>query len=157
MPLLIEHGAWHVLLTKRNEDMEHHKGQIAFPGGATDEGEDCVQTALREAQEEINLRSEAVDVVSCLSDIWTPSGYVITPVAGFISSLEGLALNPAEVSRIFTAPLSHFASSENVEIRTRVIDEKEYELYYYYYAGETIWGATALMLRQLLSCTDLMQ
>src|SRR5512139_663197 len=87
-----------VLLTKRTSDVEHHKNQISFPGGSVDETDtDIVQTALRETQEEIGIRRSDVEVLGLFDDVWTPSGFRITPVIGFVPSLPPLSVNSEEV------------------------------------------------------------
>jgi 8-oxo-dGTP pyrophosphatase MutT (NUDIX family) len=149
-------GEWQVLLTRRTEDLGHHRGQIAFPGGSIEEGETPLDAALRETEEEIGLPRDAVDVLGVFSDIWTPTGFIITPVAGLLPPEVELLPNPAEVARIFSAPLAFFARPENAE--TRELDVPgmgKRTVYYYHVAGETVWGATAHILRQFLLCTGL--
>jgi 8-oxo-dGTP pyrophosphatase MutT (NUDIX family) len=150
IPLVAADHDWEIVLTRRNRELPHHRGQIAFPGGSTDEGEDCMQTALREAAEEIGLDPGIVHVLGCHDDIWTPSGFVISPVVGVLGSTDGLRPNPAEVSRLFTVPLSFFADESNAHRQTMRHDGIDREVFFYQWDGETIWGATALMLRNLL-------
>jgi len=77
----------HVLLTKRTSIVEHHKGQISFPGGSADEGDNSlIETALRETAEEIGLESSSVRILGLYHDQWTPTGFSITPVIGYIPS-----------------------------------------------------------------------
>ncbi len=148
--LFAKDGAWQLLLTRRTSDLPHHRGQIAFPGGSVDAGEDCVATALREAEEEVALHPSDVDVLGCHDDIWTPTGFVISPVVGVIRSLSDLVPNPVEVSRIFSVPLAYFADDRNAEPQIFEHDGVERNVYFYYYDNETIWGATALIIRNFL-------
>lgn len=143
-------GEWHLLLTRRTSYLPHHRGQIAFPGGSVDGGEHCIETALREAEEEIALHPSEVDVLGCHDDIWTPTGFVISPVVGVIRSIADLKPNPVEVSRIFSVPLAYFADDRNAEPQIIEDDGVKRKLYFYLYDKETIWGATALIIRNLL-------
>lgn len=106
IPLLPADRDWEVLLTRRNSDLPHHKGQVAFPGGSVDAGENCMDAALREAHEEIGLTPSRVEILGCHDDIWTPSGFIISPVVGILADADGLAPNPDEVARMFSVPLS---------------------------------------------------
>jgi 8-oxo-dGTP pyrophosphatase MutT (NUDIX family) len=155
-PLICVDGVWHFVLTRRTEDLEHHRGQISFPGGAADPGETAQQTALREAWEEIGLASEHVDVLCLVDDRWTPSGFCITPVLGIVRSMETLRPNPAEVSRIFTVPLAVFCDEANAEVRTVSVNGFTRNVYYYHHDGETIWGATAFIIRDILRLLGLL-
>jgi hypothetical protein len=83
-------------------------------------------------------------------DIWTPSGFIISPVVGLVDDPGTLTPNPVEVARIFTVPLSFFAEEGNVDRQTLRYEGVDREVFFYSWGGETIWGATALMLRNLL-------
>jgi 8-oxo-dGTP pyrophosphatase MutT (NUDIX family) len=149
-PFVRVDDAWHLLFTKRTEDLEHHKGQVSFPGGSLEEFEPVEAAALRETFEEIGIPAHAVTVLGYLNDIWTPSGYIITPVAGIIHSLDHLAVNPGEVSRVFTVPLSYFLIDSNAEVRNISLHGITRKVHFYEHDGETIWGATAMILRDLV-------
>ncbi|MFZ1731854.1 MAG: CoA pyrophosphatase [Bacteroidota bacterium] len=155
IPLLDADGEWEVLLTRRTSDLPHHRGQIAFPGGSLDAGENCVQAAIREANEEIGLDPANVQILGCHDDIWTPSGFIISPVIGVVATGEGLKPNPAEVARLFYVPLSFFADTATAQRQTLMHEGIEREVYFYQWGGETIWGATALMLRNLLGLLEM--
>lgn len=140
-----------VLLTKRTEDVEHHKGQISFPGGGIDQGDnDIVATALREASEEIGLDPGDVQILGLFDDHWTPSGYCITPVVGFCSRLPQLTPNPDEVEKIIEIPVSFFLDSKNERVEHRRRGDRDLPVYFYTYGDLIIWGATAAMLRSIL-------
>jgi 8-oxo-dGTP pyrophosphatase MutT (NUDIX family) len=156
VPLLEVGGEWHLLFTKRSEDLEHHRGQVSFPGGATEEGESPEDAALRETFEEISIGPGHIHLVQRLDEIWTPSGFIITPVVGFLHSTEHLQASAAEVSRVFTVPLSFFCLPDSAEIREVHVNGFTRQVYFYHYDGETIWGATAFILRNLLQVLGLL-
>jgi len=151
VPIVKEEGELGFLFTKRTEDLEHHKGQVSFPGGAMESGEEPEETALREAQEEIGLLPDRVELIGRVDELWTPSGYCIVPVIGLIANPNLLYPNPNEVSRIFTAPLAFFSHSANVQLKTVHVNGFTRDVYFYEFSGESIWGATAFILRDVLS------
>lgn len=152
MPLFVDEDGWHLLLTRRTDHVETHKGQVSFPGGARDpEDGDLVQTALREAWEEVGLAPQDVQVLGCLPPMALVSHFVVTPVAGMIPWPYPLKLSRDEVSRVFSIPLDWLADPAN-----RYTLEHDHEgqrwpvLYYQPYDGEVLWGASAYMTSQLL-------
>ena len=138
------------ILTRRSKNLPSHAGQIAFPGGSIDKGEELVTAALREAWEEIALPKERVALAGKLNDIWTPSKFIVTPVVGTLDSAAHLKPNPAEVDRIFTVPLRFFADDSNARTKDVEVNGFKRTVYFYDYDGETIWGATAFIIRNLL-------
>jgi len=141
----------HVLLTKRTEDVEHHKGQISFPGGAQDDDDkNHVATALRESHEEIGLGPESVQVLGLFDDFETPTGFVITPVVAYAQSLPPLQPSHSEVAEIIEVPLSLFLDkrAERVEQRQRL--GATIDVYFFRFGEHEIWGATAAILRAFL-------
>ena len=147
-------GETHLLFTKRTELVEHHKGEICFPGGAREAADaDLYQTALRETFEEVGLRPEHVERVGQLNDIVSRgSNFVISPYVGIISAPVPYAFDHArhEVEEILEVPLAHLLDGGNVTHETRELDGQMVELYFYRFGRHTIWGATARILNQLL-------
>ena len=155
VPLFIKNGNLNIILTRRTEDVEHHKGQISFPGGAMDKGDSTiVDTALREAWEEIGLPRTSVEVLGLLSDFCTPSGFCITPVVGFLRPDPSYVLNKTEVSEVFDVPLSFFLDPLNERTEKHIRLDKIMNVYYYNYGTFEIWGATAEILRNFLQALN---
>jgi 8-oxo-dGTP pyrophosphatase MutT (NUDIX family) len=114
-----------VILTIRRENMRTHAGQVAFPGGRVDEGEDAVAAALREAEEELGLARSAVDVVGPTDDYRTVTGYVVTPVLGVIPPDVPLQPHEPEVADWFEAPLAYLLDPSNQQLQTAVFAGRE--------------------------------
>lgn len=151
VPLIIERGTFQFLLTKRTDLVETHKGQVSFPGGMVDASDtDIIQTALREAQEEIGLPSAAVEPLGLLDDMATPTGFIITPVVGIIHSLPPLIPNSDEVAEVFCVPLEFFAAPDAGRSERREVGGTCYDIWFYDFGERLIWGATAMITRSLL-------
>ena len=142
MPLFFDQGQYHILFTERSDELVFHKGQVCFPGG-TQESSDAslLQTALREAKEEIGLEAKDTEILGELDDITTlVTAYVISPFVAFISYPHSLKTNGKEVKGIFSVPLSFLMDDANFK----------QDSYAYEYEGHVIWGATARILRQFV-------
>ncbi len=149
---IIEHpGAETLLLTRRSETLRKHTGQIAFPGGRCDAGETAADAALREAQEEVGLDRSFVELAGQLTPYETITGYVVTPVVGFVRPGFTLTLNPAEVAAAFEAPFEFLMDAANHMRHYREPTGGGPKRYFYAmsYEDHYIWGATAGMLRGL--------
>ena len=138
-----------VILTVRREHMRTHAGQIAFPGGRLDAGEDAVAAALREAHEEILLEPEAVDVVGSIEPYRTVTGYVVTPVIGVIPPDLPLTPHEHEVADWFEAPLAFILDPANHVRQTALFQGRERHYYEIVWNDRRIWGATAAMIVNL--------
>jgi 8-oxo-dGTP pyrophosphatase MutT (NUDIX family) len=144
-----DHGLT-VLLTRRADTLRRHTGQIALPGGRRDPGETLWQTALREAHEEIGLEPHYVSVMGLSTPYRTGTGYLITPVVGFVRQGFTLTPNPDEVADIFETPFGFLMDPANVEEHERELPNGERRRFYAYtHEDRFIWGATAGMLRAL--------
>jgi len=153
VPLYLEGGEWHVLFTQRTHLVENHKGQVSFPGGHVEPGDTSrVETALREAEEEIGLRREDVTVLGQLDELLTVTQYHITPIVVVFPWPYDFVLSEAELSEVFGAPLSWLANPDNLEIQERepIMPGRKVPVYYLHYQRYTIWGATARMLLNLI-------
>jgi 8-oxo-dGTP pyrophosphatase MutT (NUDIX family) len=146
-----KNGELYVLLTKRTDDVEHHKGQISFPGGSYDEEDsDLLVTALRESEEEIGLPREVVRVLGLFDEYETPSGFSITPVVASAEVLPPLTPHAAEVAAILEVPVSLFTDERNERVEQRAPFGVPLNVYFYRFGEHEIWGATAAILRSFL-------
>jgi 8-oxo-dGTP pyrophosphatase MutT (NUDIX family) len=138
-----------VVLTVRREHLRTHAGQVAFPGGRIDPGEDPICAALREAHEEILLDPSTVDVVGSIEEYRTVTGYVVTPVLGVIP--PGLPLEPHEheVADWFEAPLEFLLDPANQRERSALFQGSTRHYYEIIWNDRRIWGATAAMIINL--------
>jgi 8-oxo-dGTP pyrophosphatase MutT (NUDIX family) len=146
-------GEAHILFTERTHRVEHHKGQISFPGGACDESDDCMETtALRETAEEIGVQQEEVEIIGQLDDMLTISNFLVTPYVGVLktNSEYAFVINHHEVVEVVQVPLSHLLDDRNMELEVRQFKGKQVLVPAYTYEGHRIWGATARMLHQFL-------
>jgi 8-oxo-dGTP pyrophosphatase MutT (NUDIX family) len=144
-----DHGL-SVILTRRADTLRRHTGQIALPGGRRDPGETPWRTALREAHEEIGLEPHYVDVVGLSTPYQTGTGYLITPVVGFVRHGFTLVANPDEVADIFETPFGFLMDPANLEEHERELPSGEKRRFYAYtHEDRFIWGATAGVLRAL--------
>jgi 8-oxo-dGTP pyrophosphatase MutT (NUDIX family) len=142
VPLFYNQGQYHVLLTERSEEVNFHKGQVCFPGGTREPSDSSLlQTALREAEEEIGLRAQDVEILGEFDDSLTlTSDYIISPFVAFIPHPYPLKADGREIREIFSVPLSFLMDEANFK-------QDSYE---YVYDGHIIWGATARILKQLI-------
>jgi 8-oxo-dGTP pyrophosphatase MutT (NUDIX family) len=157
--LFEEDGETQVVLTRRSFSMREHRGEIALPGGRSDEGETPIETALREAREEVGIAESSVRSVGWLSPIVTLAlGSAIWPVVGFLKERPVMVTDPAEVDRAFTVSLSDLlAEGTFLEERWRrelarpgADVDGYFPIYFYRVPGDLIWGATARVVTELL-------
>ena len=150
VPLVNRQGEITVLLTKRSEHLSKHPGQISFPGGRVDDADTGpTHTALRETEEEIGLGRHQIDIVGQLDDYIVGTGYLVSPIVGFIEPPFTVVPQEEEVAEIFEAPLSFVTHPENFERYTRQFDQGIRSFFAVQWNDYFIWGATAGMLRDL--------
>ena len=151
-------GEARVVLIERTSYDGHHSGEVSFPGGAAEAGDaDLVQTAIREATEEIGLAPEVIGlrVIGELEPFWIPvSNFRVTPIVALAERLQPWRPDPREVSRVVEAPMSAFLPDAPIQTLER--DVREWRIRYGAYAlaeiaddGPGVWGATARILGQL--------
>jgi 8-oxo-dGTP pyrophosphatase MutT (NUDIX family) len=141
----------HLIFTKRTEWVETHKGQISFPGGMRDAVDvDLFQTARRETFEEIGIRPEQIQLLGQLDDFYTVTNFIISPFVGFLANDFLYQINEREVAKVLEVPLSLFLRSDRFEVKKWPYQNKLYDVYFYHYQQEVIWGATAFILNRFI-------
>lgn len=153
VPVVLEPKGAHVVYTLRTGDLEDHAGQVSFPGGSPEPRDgSLLATALREAEEEIDLRPDVVEIVGELEEMYIPpSRFLVRPFVGLLSEEAELALAPEEVEAIFSVSLEELMSPGAFE---KVVWEREgrpHEVPIFAVGGHEIWGATAAMTAGLLA------
>jgi 8-oxo-dGTP pyrophosphatase MutT (NUDIX family) len=150
VPIYYKEGQYYVLLIKRTERVEKHKGEISFPGGARDEDDrTLLDTALRESAEEIGLAPEKAEILGELDDeVSVKTNYVITPFVGLIPWPYQLKVDGVETEELIEASISVLQDSGYS--RQELREGKTVTKYFYNYQGRVIWGATARILNKFL-------
>ena len=147
VPLVAHAAGYTVLLTQRTEHLQHHAGQVSFPGGRV-EGDDegILGAALREAEEEIGLAPGYVEPLGLLDDYETVTHFLVTPVVSIVRPGFTLTLDSFEVADTFEVPLSFLLDPDNHQIHSRIRNGERRRYYVFEYGERYIWGATAGML-----------
>lgn len=153
VPLLLDPEGIELVYTVRKGHLNDHAGQISFPGGSLEPGDDSLlNTALREAEEEIDLSRALVEVIGELEEMYIPpSNFRVSPYVGLLPHEAEFAIDPREVEEIFTAPLLDLLSPGNFQKVIWSRDGRDYEVPVFAVKGYEVWGATAAMTAALLS------
>ena len=143
-----------VILTRRSHQLTNHRGEISFPGGRLDDGETVVDAALRETQEEIGINPSEAQVIAELSGMATvvSNSHIVPVVASYKCAPKMQPMN-SEVDRVFTVPLSELARTDTYSQEYWKFPDRELQINFFYLDDETIWGATARMLLQVMMLT----
>jgi len=150
VPLVDHADGMSVLLTQRTDHLHAHAGQVSFPGGRVEPGDrDCIDTALRETEEEIGLDREHVEVISLLDPYDTMTGFRITPVVGIVRPGFELELDSFEVAAAFEVPIEHALDSARYQRKAYDYQGKRRSFYVLDNDERYIWGATAGILYNL--------
>jgi 8-oxo-dGTP pyrophosphatase MutT (NUDIX family) len=146
-------GELHAVFTRRRDDLRRHAGEISFPGGRQDPGETLIETALREAHEEVGLPPEAVDVLGALEPTPTlVTNYAIYPFVGLIEPGFEWVMGETEVAEVLELPLAELRAGAGE--RRLVRKGIPFRTPTYEVGGQLIWGATARILQDLIGRLD---
>jgi 8-oxo-dGTP pyrophosphatase MutT (NUDIX family) len=152
IPLFVREKALWTLFTKRTDHVEHHKGQISFPGGGKDEADSNLwETAIRETEEEIGVPRSGVKILGALPRLVTVTDFEISPFVGAIPFPTAFRPHAGEVEAIIEVPLAYLLDPMVVEERAVKWKGRDVMTLVYHYKGHTIWGATARILADLLT------
>ncbi len=160
IPFICREKGWALIFTRRTEKVRHHKNEISFPGGRyeDDQDEDLIHTALREVEEELGIQK--VYVLGLLDDLLTISNYVVTPVIGYIEDYKEIdhkKISTHEIDYVLETPISILALSEHFSIREMTYQGSyKFQVPFFDYRGEIIWGATGRILVTLLKKFNLL-
>jgi 8-oxo-dGTP pyrophosphatase MutT (NUDIX family) len=151
VPVFYKSGEEHLLFTVRNEKVRHHKGEVCFPGGAYDPPDKTLEkTALRECEEEIGIPEKTIEVIGEMDDLITPTFYRISPFVGILPYPYSLKINHREIAEVIEIPLSHFKEEKHLRLEYFEYFGENFEIPFYSWKNQTIWGATARIVRQLV-------
>ena len=153
IPLFEEDGETRVVLTRRSSSLRSHTGEVAFPGGRIDPGEDALGAALREAYEEVELASSAVEIVGQLNPLTTVGRpALVTPFVGSLAGRPVLRPNPAEVELAFDVALTDLTADgvHTMEVWNHP-NRRDHHVHFFDLPHDIVWGATARLLFDLLT------
>lgn len=144
-----------LVLTQRHADLRDHSGQIAFPGGSLDVGETAIEAALREGWEEVGVDPEQPDVLGVMTDLYIPpSDFTVTPVIASIDERPVFRPQEEEVDVIIEVPLPALLDPVSRQSGLWKFGQREIEIPYFAFGEFEIWGATAMMLAELLALAE---
>ncbi len=144
-------SAPHILLIRRHADLKYHPGQISFPGGRQEPGEQLLDTALRETMEEVGLQRDTLQVLGTLAPVYiSPSDFMVHPFVAWHEGQPALKREESEVAEIFETPLGLFLDPSMGCTEIRIMNNMELNVPFYRLGKDTVWGATAMILGEFL-------
>jgi len=142
-------GEWFFFLTKRSQDVEHHKGQISFPGGVVEMNESKMNAAIRETNEEIGVDRDVIKIIGNLTPLYIPvSNFHISPYVGWTEEKPHTKVQDAEVKRVFSVSINDLILEKNLKTKKDFFSNKSVKVPYFDLNGETVWGATSMILSE---------
>jgi 8-oxo-dGTP pyrophosphatase MutT (NUDIX family) len=150
IPIVTASDGWKLLFSRRSANLAAHSGQVAFPGGAVEEGEPLERAAVREAHEEVGIAADRVELIGRLDDLVTNSGFLVAPYVGVIDRRIDYVLQASEVDEVFEVPIDALLAADQPEVRYVPFRSKRYPAYFYRHAEHEIWGLTGRILKHFL-------
>ena len=150
IPLVRTNGDWSILFSRRSPNLAAHSGQIAFPGGAVEQGETLEAAAVREAEEEVGIPAQQVELIGRLDDVITNSGFLVAPFVGIIHQQIDYVLQEEEVEEVFEVPVDALLQPSQPAVRYVAFRDRQYPAYFYRHEQHEIWGLTGRILKAFL-------
>ncbi len=142
---------WHVLLTRRRDDLNSHAGQVSFPGGSRESNESLLETALRETREEVGLAPEGIQLLGELSTVYIPpSDFEVHPFVAYHAGRTYFHPDPGEVAELLETPLRLLLDPDTRQVEVWELRGMLVEVPFYQIGAHKVWGATAMMLAEFL-------
>ncbi len=151
-PLFIREGEAHLLLIKRSQQLKHHKGEVSFPGGVKESSDSSLlETCLRETEEEVGIKSRDITIINRLDEVNTTTGFLVSPFLGLVPHPYSFQLNNQEVEYLITVPIAQFIEVNNQYDFYYFTGQRLISLFAYHINSQIIWGATARIVKQLIT------
>ena len=140
---------WHFFLTKRTDNVEHHKGQISLPGGMLEKGESHKEAAIRETFEELGVQSRDINIIGPLTPLYIPiSNFKIFPFVGWLKSAPKLNIQSKEVSKVFSPSIYSLKDPKTKKIKDSILLGQKVQIPFFNLKNEIVWGATSMILSE---------
>ena len=140
---------WHFFLTKRTDNVEHHKGQISLPGGMLEKGESHKEAAIRETFEELGVQSRDINIIGPLTPLYIPiSNFKIFPFVGWLKSAPKLHIQSKEVSKVFSPSIYSLTDPKTKKIKNSILLGQKVQIPFFNLKNEVVWGATSMILSE---------
>ena len=140
---------WHFFLTKRTDNVEHHKGQISLPGGMVEKGESHKEAAIRETFEELGVQSRDINIIGPLTPLYIPiSNFKIFPFVGWLKSAPKLNIQSKEVSKVFSPSIYSLTDPKTKKIKDSILLGQKVQIPFFNLKNEVVWGATSMILSE---------
>ena len=143
---------WYFFLTRRSNNVGHHKGQISLPGGVVEKNESYQYTSIRETHEEIGISMNEINIIGNLSSLHVPvSNFQIFPFIGYLDRKPDTTLNLNEVKEIFSVPINQLISDKSLKTQEKLFSNEFLTVPYFSLCNEMVWGATSAILSEFKS------